>query len=254
VGGPLQWDALPDDPTELANQLMAVESDEPITRVHRNAARLQALAIGQVLREQGEHPTLQRVADLMAPGTLRSHPEAPKLSQTEWEGVRSFGTSFQIQARGVAGPSLATDSSADTLRLDDAIADGRIVLFQLDASRYPVESRQLGAWILRRTLRLLRQPASAWLIADEFARLGWQGRHALELLALGRESRKPVVLRAWGSSDFRELGPHALDQMAQNAEWILAFRQGTRDSDVAARLLGVHRVPSAVSPTAPTFG
>lgn len=35
------------------------------------------------------------------------------------------------------------------------------------------------------------------------------------------------------------MGHHALDQAAQDAAWVLAFRQGTRDSVTASRLLGV---------------
>jgi energy-coupling factor transporter ATP-binding protein EcfA2 len=240
LGGALAWDALPDDPTELANQLLEIEPVDGQMRVYRNAARLQALAIGQYLQRCHEHPTLARVADLMRPGALTKHPEAPKFSQTEWEGVRSFGTSLQILSRGAAGRSLdLTVTSRQVLRLEDAIADGKVVLFQLDSSRLPEESRQVGAWVLRAMLRLLRQPRPCWLIADEFVRLGWQGRHALELLAMGREFGKPVVLLSQGPSDFRELGPHALDQVAQDAAWIIAFRQGTRDSETAARLLGV---------------
>jgi hypothetical protein len=243
LGGDLQWDALPDDPTELANQLLEIESTTGEMRVYRNAARLQALAIGQYLQRKGEHPTLERMAMMMTPGTLANRPEVIKLSQTEWEGVRSFGTSLQVLARGAAGRSLAGQlGNGPRLRLEDTIAEGKIILFQLEFGRYPEETRQLGAWILRAMLRLLRQPHPCWLIADEFARLGWQGRHALDLLALGREFKKPVVLMSQGPSDFREISPHALAQAAQDAAWILCFRQGTQDSDLAARLLGVHRV------------
>lgn len=238
LGGELAWDALPVDPTELANQLLEVEPVDGQMRVYRNAARLQALAIGQVLQRKGERPTLARVAALMQPGVLKGYPEAPTLSQTEWEGVRSFGTSLRILAQGAAGRSLSPHGD-EVLQLERAIGEGQLVLFQLDSSRLPEETRQVGAWILRAMLRLLRHPSPCWLIADEFARLGWQGRHAVDLLALGREFGKPVVLLSQGPSDFRELGPHALDQVAQDAAWILAFRQGTRDSATAARLLGV---------------
>jgi hypothetical protein len=99
----------------------------------------------------------------------------------------------------------------------------------------------LGAWALRAMLRLLRHPAPCVLMVDEFARLGAQGRAALELLALGREFGKPVILASQGPSDLGELGHHALDQAAQDAGWLLVFRQGTRDSDTASRLLGVRQ-------------
>ena len=243
LGGELVWDALPDDPTELANQLVEIEPVDGQMRVYRNAARLVALAAGNYLHDKQEHPTLERVALLMRPGALSHTRHAPKLSSTEWDGVKSFGTSLRILADGAAGPSLGVGATpgSDSLRLEDAMADGKIVLFQCDSGRYPEETRQIGAWVLRAMLRLLRTPYPCWLIADEFARLGWQGRHAVDLLALGREFKKPVVLLSQGPSDFRELGPHALDQVAQDAAWVLAFRQGTRDSDVASRLLGVRQ-------------
>jgi hypothetical protein len=41
------------------------------------------------------------------------------------------------------------------------------------------------------------------------------------------------------------VSPHALAQAAQDAAWVLCFRQGTQDSDLAARLLGAHRVNDA---------
>jgi len=44
LGGELAWDALPTDPTELANQLLEIEPVDGQMRVYRNAARLQALA------------------------------------------------------------------------------------------------------------------------------------------------------------------------------------------------------------------
>ena len=116
---------------------------------------------------------------------------------------------------------------------------GKIVLLQMAAGPYPEETRMLGAWALRCMLRLLRLPAPCVLICDEFARLGVQGRAALDLLALGREFGKPVILCTQGPSDFGELDAHALDRAAQDAAWILAFRQGTRDSTTAARLLGI---------------
>jgi hypothetical protein len=116
---------------------------------------------------------------------------------------------------------------------------GKIVLLQMAAGPYPEETRMLGAWALRCMLRLLHLPEPCVLICDEFARLGVQGRAALDLLSLGREFGKPVILSTQGPSDFGELGHHALDQAAQDAAWVLAFRQGTRDSTTASRLLGV---------------
>jgi hypothetical protein len=107
------------------------------------------------------------------------------------------------------------------------------------AGPYPEETRMLGAWALRCMLRLLRLPVPCVLICDEFARLGVQDRAALDLLSLGRELGKPVILCSQGPPDFGELSAHALDQAAQDVAWLLAFRQGTRDSVTACRLLGV---------------
>jgi hypothetical protein len=244
IGGTRQWDALPDEPSELANQLVEVLPVDVRTKVYRDAARLWVLVAGQELQRQREHPTVERLAALCRPGGLAALlkaqgrlDELPRLSQTEQDGVLSLGTSLSVLARGVAGPSLG--AGAEALRLEVAIAGGKIVLLQMAAGPYPEETRMLGAWALRSMLRLLRHLAPCVLMCDEFARLGVQGRAAIELLALGREFRKTVILATQGPSDLGELGPHALDQAAQDAGWILAFRQGTRDSTTASRLLGV---------------
>jgi hypothetical protein len=245
LGGELAWDALPQEPSELANQLVEVLPVDARTKVYRDAARLWVLVAGQALQRQREYPTVQRMAALCRPGGLaellktqgRHMGDLPRLSQTEMDGVLSMGTSLSILARGVAGRSLGTGAGA--LRLEDAIGRRQIVLLQMAAGPYPEETRMLGAWALRSMLRLLRLPAPCVLVCDEFARLGVQGRAALDLLSLGREFGKPVILCTQGPSDFGELGQHALDQAAQDAAWVLAFRQGTRDSTTASRLLGV---------------
>jgi hypothetical protein len=133
-------------------------------------------------------------------------------------------------------------AAARTRCASRTIADSKIVLLQMAAGPYPEETRMLGAWALRSMLRLMRQAAPCVLVCDEFARLGVQGRAALELLAMGREFGKPVVLLTQGPSDFGEMGHHALDRAAREAAWLLVFRQGTRDSDTASRLLGVRWV------------
>jgi hypothetical protein len=69
----------------------------------------------------------------------------------------------------------------------------KLVLFRLDAGALPEVTRILGAWVLRSMLRLLWLPGPWLLLVDEFARLGVQGKAALELLSLGREFCKPVV-------------------------------------------------------------
>jgi hypothetical protein len=245
IGGDCRWDALPSDPSELANQLVEVLPVDARTKVYRDAARLWVLVAGQALQRQREHPTVARMAALCRPGGLAlllkaqsTHmADLPRLSQTEMDGVLSLGTSLSVLSRGVAGRSLG--AGADALRLEDAMTAGNIVLLQMAAGPYPEETRMLGAWALRCMLRLLRLPEPCVLICDEFARLGVQGRAALELLSLGREFGKPVILCTQGPSDFGELGHHALDQAAQDAAWVLAFRQGTRDSTTASRLLGV---------------
>jgi hypothetical protein len=172
LGGTRQWDALPADPSELANQLVEILPVDARTKVYRDAQRLWALVAGQALLRQREHPTVERMAALCRPGALRELLKAqdrlddlPRLSPTEQEGVLSLGTSLGILARGIAGPSLGTGQGA--LRLEDAMASGKIVLLQLAAGPYPEETRMLGAWALRCMLRLLRHPVPCVLLARE---------------------------------------------------------------------------------------
>ena len=46
IGGDRQWDALPADPSELANQLVEVLPVDARTKVYRDAARLWVLVAG----------------------------------------------------------------------------------------------------------------------------------------------------------------------------------------------------------------
>ena len=62
LGGELAWDALPSDPSELANQLVEVLPVDARTKVYRDAARLWVLVAGQALQRQRERPTVQRMA------------------------------------------------------------------------------------------------------------------------------------------------------------------------------------------------
>jgi hypothetical protein len=240
IGGELRWDALPDDPSELANQVVEVLPVTAESKVYRDAARLWLLIVGQTMQRLGEHPTVPRLVQLCRPDHLRAvlkaqHREAdlPRFSSTEADGVLSCRTALAIISQGTAGLSLGRG-----LRLDEVVRSNKLVLFQLNAGALPEETRILGAWVLRSMLRLLRLPEPSLLLVDEFARLGVQGRAALELLSLGREFKKPVVLCSQGPSDLDELSQHALAEAAQNAAWLLAFRQGTRDSVEASRLLG----------------
>jgi DNA helicase HerA-like ATPase len=50
LGGDRQWDALPADPSELANQLVEVLPVDARTKVYRDAARLWILVGGQALQ------------------------------------------------------------------------------------------------------------------------------------------------------------------------------------------------------------
>ena len=64
-------------------------------------------------------------------------------------------TTLGILAGGAPGRSLGVARSPAALRLEEAIADGKIVLLQLDAGRLPEDTRQVGACVPRAMLRLL---------------------------------------------------------------------------------------------------
>jgi hypothetical protein len=81
--------------------------------------------------------------------------------------------------------------------------------------------------------RLLRErwgtAHQAYVLVDEFAGLGREGRHVLPVLARGREAGFACVLATQGLADLRAVAPTVEQQAVQNAALKILLRQGSFD-------------------------
>lgn len=147
---------------------------------------------------------------------------------------------------GPAGKSLGSGDGC--LRIGDVLDRGQIVLFSLDFGSYPESTRRLAGWAflgLQAQLSKRQQQTGrpqCLVLVDEAHRVGWTGRLAVDLMATGRSAGVSVILSSQGPSDLDDLGRHLLERAAQDAAWVMMYRQGTLDSDRASRMLGLHLV------------
>lgn len=252
IGGWLKWNPLEADPLVMAQQLLAaIPEDSNAPRVYHDGFRLAVLQLGKALAAAQEEPDLRRIVGLLRSGDWTDYCQehlgadfvAP--SRVEAEGVQTGAAGLAALLLGPAGDNLG--SGPDCLRLANALERGQIVLLSLPSARGDM-TRQLGLWALlglqaQLAKRIGTRHTPALVILDEAYRLGKQAAQlAVDLMGEGREAGVAVVQVTQGPSDMEEHGRHVLARAAQDAAWVLLFRQGTLDSDRASRLLGMHLV------------
>src|SRR5262245_9408279 len=96
----------------------------------------------------------------------------------------------------------------------EAIRAGRIVLFSINANRYGLPARRLGAWVLAEAMRVGASLGSVWgerhrclFLIDEFSSLEEYGGAISKVLAVARESGVATFLFTQSLSRLRtELG------------------------------------------------
>jgi hypothetical protein len=163
----------------------------------------------------------------------------------EEAGARDLDRVLGNLLDGVAlGGSLGTGDEA--IRLEDVVETNGLVLFKLDAQQYPHATRKIAAWLLLglgRAAHQLPTPVkgapSALLLVDEVGALGPAARHLRGLVGRAREAGLAVVLATQGPSDLESVDHALLAQVLQDTAWQLVLGQGTFDSGVASRMLGV---------------
>ncbi len=252
IGGWLKWNPLEADPLVMAQQLLAaIPEDSNAPRVYHDGFRLAVLQLGKAMATAQEEPDLRRIVHLLRSGEWMDYCQehlgadfvAP--SRVEAEGVQTGAAGLAALLLGPAGDNLG--SGPDCLSLADALERGQIVLLSLPSARGDM-TRQLGLWALlglqaQLAKRVGTRHTPALVILDEAYRLGKEAaRLAVDLMGEGREAGVAVVQVTQGPSDMEEHGRHVLQRAAQDAAWVLLFRQGTLDSDRASRLLGMHLV------------
>jgi len=252
IGGWLTWNPLESDPVVMAQQLLAaIPEDSNAPRVYHDGFRLAVLQLGKAIAAAQEEPDLRRIVGLLRSGEWTDYCQehlgadfvAP--SKVEAEGVQTGAAGLAALLLGPAGDNLG--SGPDCLSLANALERGQIVLLSLPSARGDM-TRQLGLWALlglqaQLAKRIGTRHTPALVILDEAYRLGKQAaQFAVDLMGEGREAGVAVVQVTQGPSDMEEHGRHVLQRAAQDAAWVLLFRQGTLDSDRASRLLGMHLV------------
>src|SRR5262249_20453758 len=104
----------------------------------------------------------------------------------------------------------------------EAIRAGRIVLFSINANRYGLPARRLGAWVLAEATRVGAALGSAWgrqhprlFLIDEFSSLEEYGGAINKVLAVARENGVATFLFTQSLSRLRtELGAGATGTVA----------------------------------------
>lgn len=266
IGGPLRWDALRGDPTCFASKLLAAEQFGPNAAIYRAAAERYVQWVGRVLEWSDLPRDPDRVAELLGPKMLalrlrelrtrtsadwwaeHGEPLAHRLAdlgKAEEEGIAGFAARFGVVVEGIAAGSLGV--GPDPLVLDEAISEGRTVLFSLDAATYPTLAAKIGAWVLLDLVRIAsRLQADDWagdhqlyVVVDEFSALREEGRHVVSLLARAREAGVACVLATQGLADLERVDRTLPQQIVQNtAVRILLRQQSYPDALAWARHLG----------------
>jgi hypothetical protein len=267
IGGPLRWDALRGDPTSFASKMLAAEQFGPNAAVYRAAAERYVQWVGRLLEATDQPRDPRRVAELLAPKAFAAamrelrdeadpawwetegEPIARRLTemgQAGEEGVAGFAARFGVVVEGVAARGLGSGRGA--IVLEDLVAEGRTVLFSLDAAAYPTLAAKLGAWVLLDLVRvagLLQEQAwpeagrQLYVVVDEFSALGAEGRHVVPLLARAREAGVAVVLATQGLADLERVDRALPQQVVQNTAVRVLLRQGSaEDAQAWARHAG----------------
>jgi hypothetical protein len=249
IGGKQKWSPLEDDPEVMTEQLLEGERVDPRAPVvFREGAALALVQLGQALRASGKRPSVAQVVEVLRNGKWADvckrslGADYHALARVEAEGVQTFAAGLARMVLGPAGRSLGNGPEAFTIR--QAVAEHRIVLFSLDTAALPDATRRVAGWAFLAVRALLsdrlddENPVPCLVAVDEAHRVGWTARLAVDILAIGREARVPVVLASQGPSDVHDLGHHLLERMVQDAGWRLIFRQGELDSARASRMLG----------------
>lgn len=266
VQGQLVWDALRGDPSCFADKLLAGYEYTPEAAVYRDAAERHVQWVGvalQIMRAPRDPKLIAQLLHLaafkryLAQVAKRSPERAAFISRclasmtdVEKKGVAGFATRFGVLIEGAAGQSLGTGPSA--LVLEEVIRANGIVLFSLDAAAYPLMTRRLGAIVLLDLVRVagLLQ-AEGWgddprrccyVVVDEFAALGHEGRHVIPVLSRTREAGMACVLATQGLADLERMDRTLVQQVLQNTGVRMALRQGsTEDADRWSAVLGRYR-------------
>ena len=253
------------NPTELKDKLIATERfTEP--HYQRAAERYVQLAITVMQAvERGRPPTLADVVAVMDPLRLqaqlralpadRAEPIADylnSLTHDQVSAIRGLGTRLAIITESHTGAFLEDGPTPIDLRR--ALDGDEVVVFSLDASRYPGLAGQLGTLVVQDIVaasadRLARienpRPGDrpvlpATLAIDEFS--GLPGDHVAQLTARARAAGIGVLVTTQEFADMARNARGLMEQIVGNTTLKLAHRQDVPASArTVAELAGTYK-------------
>jgi conjugal transfer pilus assembly protein TraD len=265
IDGPSHWNPLSHgNPTELKDRLIATERfSEP--HYKRAAERYAQMALSVLAHAHpGRAPTLAEMVTAMdsrrIPAMLRAVPRPlaqrvqdylAELTPDQLSAVKGLRTRLALMAESAAGPFLepSRDGSGQ-IDLRAAVSGDPVVVFSLNAARYPGLAAQIGTTVIQDLVSATGERLSeshgrplphAIIGIDEFSALG--ADHLVHLVARGREPGLSVVLATQEFADMERAARGLRDQLVGNAAVKIIHRQDVPDSALmAAELVGTHQV------------
>lgn len=225
--------------SEIADKALAGETwTEP--HYQRQAQRYVAHAV-RAQRLAGEPVSLGRLVQLMRPAQLEAvarrldrepaqqlHTYLDSLTAEQHRGLAGARDRLAILAESDVGPRLA--DGPGTIRLDDELRRAGVVLFSLEADRWPMLAGMLAAAIVSDLITLTAGRQSepdqtpAVIAIDEFSAVSPQG--IVRLFGRARSARLSLLL---GTQELADLDvpehPNLLAQVLGNTATLIAHRQ-----------------------------
>lgn len=252
----------------LYKALEASFSDAP--EYYRGLFREHAYAVFQALQVAGEEPTISNVRSHWPANQLQDlvadldHPTAHEVARycraltdnrQRREGIEGVGGRVN-ELDDVAGTQLRPPTDGEhQLRLDDAMQQGAICLFRLEAQKYPEASKSLGQLLIADLAATgqpfidRRQPANCLVVLDEFGRYTGPGIQPLMALT-ARAAGIAVTIATQDISDVEAVQEYFLQQNSSNLGWLLAGLASDPDSaDWLARFSGQKEIVESTRQT-----
>jgi len=240
-------------PGEIADKALAGERySEP--HYLRQAQRYLAHA-ARALAAVGDGATPLRLLELMDPRRLEvlartigdeHHARLlfdylDSLDARARAGLAGTRDRLAILAESELGAWLAPAAGAPALDLLEAVRDGAVVYFCLEADRLPLLSRMLAAAIVGDLVTVAAsgqaQPRPTIVAIDEFSAIAAEG--VARLFGRARAAGFSLLLATQELADLRAAGPELLEQVLGNVETLIAHRQSVPDSaELVARIAG----------------
>jgi type IV secretory pathway TraG/TraD family ATPase VirD4 len=240
--------------TEIADKVLAAERfTEP--HYQRQAQRYLGHAV-RALRAAGCEVSLARLVEALDPAGLELlarelpqetartvHAYLDSLTTRQRSDLTGVRDRLAIMAESDVGPWLdPATAGAERFDLLEAVREGAVVYFSLQADTRPLLAQMVGSAIVQDlqtvTSALQDRPARCLVVIDEFSAIA--AEHVARLFARARSAGVSLLLGTQELSDLRLPGREGLlEQVLGNLTSVLAHRQVVPESaELIARLAG----------------